>query len=101
MAVALEKLLLSRELEAFERVGERVEEMGGQLEAMEKQDQSIPGEIEEAVKGEVVRRIAEWTDARVGGTASSQGEGTQDAEGDGGSPPSKAVQGYESLGDHD
>ena len=63
--------------------------MGGRLEAVEKQAQSIPGEIEEAVKGEVVRRIAEWTDARVDGTASSQGEGTPDAEDDGWAPPRK------------
>ena len=59
------------------------------MEAGEKQAGAIPGEIEEAVKGEVVRRIAEWTDARVDGTASSLGEGTPDAEDDGGASPRK------------
>ena len=85
---ALEKVLLSRELEAFEKVRERVEEMEGRLEAVEKQAQDIPGEIEEAVKGEVERRMAEWAKA-VDEDAGSQEEGTPDAEDDGGSPPRK------------
>lgn len=83
---ALEKVLLSRELEAFEKVRERMEEMGGRLEAAEKQAQSISGEIEEAVKGEVERRMAEWTEVVVEGTVSSQSEGTPYAEDGGGSP---------------
>ena len=46
---ALEKVLLSREIEAFEKVRERVEELEGRLEAAEQQTRSIPGEVEEAV----------------------------------------------------
>lgn len=85
---ALEKVLLSRELEAFEKVRERVEEMEGRLEAVEKQAQGIPGEIEEAVKGEVERRMAEWTRA-VGKPTYPEGDESPDAEDGGGSPPRK------------
>lgn len=85
---ALEKVLLSRELEAFEKVRERVEEMEGRLEAVEKQAQSIPGKIEEAVKGEMERRMAEW--AKAVEAAANQGGGeSPDAEEDGGAPPRK------------
>ena len=77
---ALEKVLLSREIEAVEKVRERVEEMEGRVEAVEKQTRSIPGEIEEAVGREVERRMA----AVDGGTtcgreaASSQEAATPD-----------------------
>lgn len=86
---ALEKVLLSRELESLEKVKELVEEMGGRLEAVEKQAQGIPGEIEDAVRGEVERRMVEWTEAGTDGSADSQGEDTPDAEDDGGSRPRK------------
>ena len=83
---ALEKVLLSRELEALEKVREQVEDMGGRVEAMEKQARSVPGEIEEAVRGEVERHMVEWT--RTVGKAMHPGEGeSPDAEDDGGSPP--------------
>ena len=39
---ALEKVLLSREIEAFEKVRERVDEMEGRVEAVEKQTRGIP-----------------------------------------------------------
>ena len=55
---ALEKVLLSREIEALEKVRERVEELEGRVEAVEKQTRGIPGEIEEAVGREVERRMA-------------------------------------------
>ena len=84
---ALEKVLLSREIEAFEKVRERVEELEGRLEAVEGRVGNIPGEIEEAVQREVERRMAELTEAAAD-EASSLGTGTAAAtEGNGGSPP--------------
>ena len=85
---ALEKVLLSREMEAFEKVRERVEEMEGRLEAVEKQAQSNPGEIEEAVGREVERLMAEWNKA-VEEHAGSQEEAAPDAVDKGDSPPRK------------
>ena len=76
---ALEKVLLSREIEAVEKVRERVEEMESRVEAVEKQTRSIPGEIEEAVGREVERRMTELTEATVEEAVSSQGDGTPDA----------------------
>ena len=60
---ALEKVLLSRQMEAFEKVRERVEEMEGRLEAVEEQGKNIPDVIGEAVAREVERRMRESTDA--------------------------------------
>ena len=86
---ALEKVLLSRELEAFEKVRERMEEMEGRLEAVEERGKKIPGEIEEAVRREVERRMVEWTEIAVEEEAGSHEEDSPDAEDDGGSPPRK------------
>ena len=83
---ALEKVLLSREKETFERVTERVDKLASRVETVEERGKNIPGEIEEAVRGEVERRMAEWNKA-VEEDAGSQKEGTPDAEDDGGSPP--------------
>ena len=79
---ALEKVLLSREIEAFEKVRERVDETEGRVEAVEKRTKSIPGEIEEAVAREVERRMAEWAEAAVEEATSSQEEGIPDAAAD-------------------
>ena len=76
---ALEKVLLSREIEAFEKVRERVEELEGRLDAVEKQTRGIPGEVEEAVGREVERRMTEWTEAAVGAVESPQEAETPDA----------------------
>ena len=85
---ALEKVLLSREIEAFEKVRERVEEMEGRLDAVEKRTRSIPGEIEEAAGREVERRMAELTEEAADEAESSLGTGTAAAtEGNGGSTP--------------
>ena len=86
---ALEKVLLSREIEAFEKVREQVEELAGRVEAVEERGKNIPGEIGEAVKGEVERRMAEWTKAAVEDSAGSHEEGTSDAVDKGDSPPRK------------
>ena len=80
---ALEKVLLSRQIEAFDEVREYVGELEGRLEAVEERGRNIPGEIEEAVKGEVERRMAEWVRS-VEGAVSLEGEESRDAE-DGGS----------------
>ena len=76
---ALEKVLLSREIEAFEKVRERVEELEGRLDAVAGRVGNIPGEIEEAVQREVERRMAEWTEAAVEEDASPRDEGSPDA----------------------
>ena len=76
---ALEKVLLSRQIEAFEDVRERVEELAGRVKAVEEREQAIPGEIEEAVRGEVERRMTEWTRPAVEEDAGSREEGAADA----------------------
>ena len=79
---ALEKVLLSREIEAFEKVRERVDELVGRLEAVEGRTGNIGGEIGEAVRREVERRVAEWTES-PGGAEERSTETTTRAEGDG------------------
>ena len=76
---ALEKVLLSREIEAFEKVRERVEKLEGRMETVEKQTRSIPAEVEETVGRELERRMKEWSAGVVDEDASPQGEGTPDA----------------------
>ena len=105
---ALEKVLLSREIEAFEKVRERVDEMEGRVEAVEKQTKSIPGEIEEAVGREVERRMAQTagTTCRREEATSSPEEGIPDAAAGKTTPTtwcagSPAVQEDEPIGDHD
>ncbi len=83
---ALEKVLLSRERETFERVGERLDELVGRVKAVEDQGKDIAGEIEEAVRGEVERRMAEWQRA-VSEDAGSRDERTPDAVDRGKSSP--------------
>ncbi len=75
---ALEKVLLSREIEAFEKVRERVEEMEGRVEAVEKQTRGIPGEIEEAVGREVERRMAQTEEPPVDAKKQTPEAATQD-----------------------
>ena len=75
---ALEKVLLSREKETSEKVGERLDELVGRVKAVEDQGKDIAGEIEEAVKGEVERRMAEWRRA-VDEDAGSRDERAPDA----------------------
>ena len=62
MSDALEKALLSRELEPLENVKERLKEW---LKAVEKQAGGIPSEIEEAVGRGVEHRMAEWIEVVV------------------------------------
>ncbi len=78
---ALEKVLLSRELEAVEKVRERMGELVERMEAVEERGEKVSGEVEEAVEREVERRMAEWTRAAVKEEAGSQEEGTPDAVG--------------------
>ena len=70
---ALEKVLLSRELEAFEKVRERLDELVGRVEAVEEQGKDFPGEIEglRDEQAETIRRL----ERRL-----AQMESTQDAE---------------------
>ena len=84
---ALEKVLLSRELAAFEKVRERLGELVERVEAVEERGEKVSGEVEEAVESEVERRMAEWTRAAVKKEAGSQDEGTPDAADKGDSPP--------------
>ena len=83
---ALEKVLLSREMEAFEKVRERVDDLVGRVESVVERDKSIAGEIEEAVKGEVERRMTEWIRG-MEGAASPEGEESPDAVESDDSPP--------------
>ena len=85
---ALEKVLLSREMEAFETVRKRVDKLAGRVESVEERDKRIAGEIEEAVKGEVERRMAEWVRG-MEGTASSEADESPDAVDEEDSPPRK------------
>ncbi|MXY98637.1 MAG: hypothetical protein F4Z29_13065 [Gemmatimonadetes bacterium] len=85
---ALEKVLLSREMEAFGTVRERVDELVGRVESVEEQGKNIPGEIEEAVKGEVERRMVEWIRAMEGAASQEANEST-DAVDEEDSPPRK------------
>ncbi len=85
---ALEKVLLSREMETFEKVRERVDELAGRVEAVEERGKAISGEIVEAVEREVERRMAEWAKA-VEEAASPEGEESPDSVYDGSSPPRK------------
>ena len=85
---ALEKVLLSREMEGFETVRERVDELLGRIESVEERDKGIGSEIEEAVKGEVDRRMTEWIRAMEGATSPKEEE-SQDAVDEEGSPPRK------------
>ena len=78
---ALEKVLLSRQIEAFEKVRERVDELEGRLEAVEGRTGSFAGEIEEAVRREVERRVEEWTETPGG--AEERSAETTDRPGDG------------------
>ncbi len=80
---ALEKVLLSREIEAFEKVRERVDELEGRLEAVEGRTGNIGGEIEEAVRREVERRVAEWTESPGGAEERSTETTTRPGDGDG------------------
>ncbi len=75
---ALEKVLLSRDKETSEKVGERLDELVSRVKAIEHQGKDIAGEIEEAVKGEVERRMTEWRRA-VDEDAGSQDERAPDA----------------------
>ncbi len=84
---ALEKVLLSREAEAFVELRERVRELESRMEAVEARARSIPGEIREAVEMESESRekgvgtASEPTERPAGMGASPQGEGPQDAAG--------------------
>ena len=88
---ALEKVLLSREIEAFEKVRERVEEMEGRVEAVEKQTRGIPGEIEEAVAREVERRMAQTEEPPVDAKKQTPKAATQDGAVDKGSAPARQL----------
>ena len=88
---ALEKVLLSREIEAFEKVRERVDEMEGRVEAVEKQTRGIPGEIEEAVAREVERRMAQTEEPPVDAKKQSPEAATQDGAVDKGSAPARQL----------
>ena len=85
---ALEKLLLSREMEAFETVRERVDELVARIESVEERGKNIPSEIEEAVGREVERRMAQWTRV-VEEAASLEGDESPGAVDEEGSPPRK------------
>ena len=75
---ALEKVLLSRQIEAFDKVAERVDELEGRLEAMEGRTGNIGGEVEEAVQREVKRRVAERTETPGGpGRTTSRSGGVE------------------------
>ena len=88
---ALEKVLLSREIEAFEKVRERVEELEGRLEAAEKQTRSIPGEVEEAVGREVERRMAQTEEPPVDAKMQTPEAATQDGAVDKGNAPARQL----------
>ena len=88
---ALEKVLLSREIEAFEKVRERVDEMEGRVEAVEKQTRGIPGEIEEAVGREVERRMAQTEEPPVDAKKQTPEAATQDGAVDKGSAPARQL----------
>ena len=88
---ALEKVLLSRQIEAFEDVRERVEELAERVEAVEERGKHIPGEIEEAVRGEVERRMTEWTRPAVEEDAGFQDEESLVAAVDGKSQPTNSA----------
>ena len=80
---ALERVLLSREIEAFEKVRERVDELEGRLEALEGRTGNIGGEIDEAVRREVERRVAGWTQSPVGAEERSAETANRPGDGDG------------------
>ena len=88
---ALEKVLLSREIEAFEKVRERVDEMEGRVEAVEKQTRGIPGEIEEAVGREVERRMAQTEEPPVDAKKQTPEAATQDGAVDKGNAPARQL----------
>ena len=88
---ALEKVLLSREIEAFEKVRERVDEMEGRVEAVEKQTRGIPGEIEEAVGREVERRMAQTEEPPVDAKKQTPEAATQDGAVDKRSAPARQL----------
>ena len=88
---ALEKVLLSRQIEAFKKVRERVEEMEGRLDAVEKRTRSIPGDIEEAVQMVVERRMAEMEEPSVDAKKQTKKAETQDAAVDKGNAPARQL----------
>ena len=88
---ALEKVLLSREIEAFEKVRERVEELEGRLDAVAGRVGNIPGEIEEAVQREVERRMAETEEPPVDAKKQTPKAATQDGAVDKGSAPARQL----------
>ena len=57
---ALERLLLSRNIEAFADVGERVMELEGRIEALEECVRRAPAEVGDAVERELERRREEF-----------------------------------------
>ena len=57
---ALERLLLSRNIEAFADVGERVMKLEGRIEALEESARRVPAEVGEAVERELERRREEF-----------------------------------------
>ncbi len=78
---ALEKVLLSRRLEALDQVRERVEELAGRLEALEEWAGSVVGEAAEVIVREAEdtgRRLPETPVAAASEVVSSQAEGTPD-----------------------
>ena len=88
---ARRRWLLSREIEASEKVRERVEELEGRMKQVEGWTRSIPAEIEEAVQMVVERRMVELEEPSVDAKKQTKKAETQDAAVDRGNAPARQL----------